>query len=67
MQLGSVAKTGMALGAMLLVAALGACASGGSSGGTYKTFMQKCEEAATTEMERSECAWKNAERNASGK
>lgn len=41
------------------------CATDGSSGG-FQTFMQKCEAAATTEQERSECAWKNAERMASG-
>lgn len=41
------------------------CASGGGSGG-FQTFMQKCESAATTERERSECAWENAERMASG-
>jgi hypothetical protein len=46
-------------------AGLSGCATGGGSG-NYQTFMQKCTEAAKTEEERSNCAWKNAERMASG-
>ena len=66
MQFGMARTTGMAVCAMLMAAALGACATGGS-GEQYKTFMQKCMETATTEQERSECAWKNADRYASGR
>lgn len=67
MQFRTAIKIGMAVCSLLFASAfLGACATGGGSGG-YKTFMQKCEESATTEQERSECAWKNAERNASGR
>jgi H+/gluconate symporter-like permease len=47
------------------IAASTGCATGGTSG-TYQTFMQKCLANATTEDERSDCAWKNAERMASG-
>lgn len=46
--------------------ALGGCATGGASG-PNQSFMSQCDARATTEMERSECAWKNAERNASGR
>jgi len=49
-----------------LAVALGGCATGGSSG-TNSSFMSQCESKATTEQERSECAWKNAERNAGGR
>jgi hypothetical protein len=42
------------------------CATNATSG-AHKTFMAKCEESANTEQERSECAWKNAERMASGR
>ncbi len=47
------------------IAASTGCATGGTSGG-YQTFMQKCLANAKTENERSDCAWKNAERMASG-
>ncbi len=47
------------------IAASTGCATGGTSG-AYQTFMQKCLANATTENERSDCAWKNAERMASG-
>ncbi len=50
---------------VLVSTAVSGCATGGGSGG-YQTFMQKCEAAATTNQERSECAWENAERMASG-
>lgn len=49
-----------------LAVALGGCTTGGSSG-TNQSFMSQCESRATTKQERSECAWKNAERNASGR
>jgi len=41
------------------------CASNGSSG-AQTTFMQRCTANAKTEQERSDCAWKNADRMASG-
>jgi len=50
----------------LAVAALGGCATGGSSG-PNQSFMSQCEANASTEQERSECAWKNAERMAGGR
>jgi hypothetical protein len=46
-------------------AGLTGCANGGASG-VYQTFMQKCTAAAKTEDERSNCAWENASRMASG-
>lgn len=45
---------------------LGGCATGSSSG-PNSSFMSQCEAQATTQQERSECAWKNAERNAGGR
>jgi hypothetical protein len=50
----------------LAVAVLGGCATGASSG-PNQSFMSQCEAKASNEQERSECAWKNAERNASGR
>ncbi len=44
--------------------ALTGCATNGTSGG-YTTFMQRCTANAKTNVERSECAWKNADRIAS--
>ena len=44
---------------------LSGCATGGTTGGAG-SYMSRCVEAAKTEAERSECAWKNADRNASG-
>lgn len=41
------------------------CATGGGSG-QYQSFMEKCMANATTEQERSECAWENSSRMASG-
>ena len=52
----SLAVAGVALG----------CATGGSSG-PNQSFMSQCEAKAATKQERSECAWKNAERNAGGR
>ena len=49
-----------------LALALGGCATGGSSG-TNQSFMGKCEAQAATKQERSECAWKNADRMAGGR
>ncbi len=48
------------------IAVSAGCATGGTSG-TYQTFMQKCLANAKTEDDRSECAWQNAERMASGR
>ncbi len=48
----------------ILAAVLTGCATNGTSGG-YTSFMQRCTANAKTEQERSECAWKNAERMAS--
>jgi hypothetical protein len=50
---------------ILVCAGLGGCAGTGSSGG-YTSYMGRCVENAKTEQERSECAWKNADRMASG-
>ncbi len=47
------------------IAASTGCATGGTSE-VYQTFMQKCLANAKTKDERSQCAWKNAERMASG-
>ena len=47
------------------LAAVAGCATGGTSE-VQQTFMQKCRASAETEEERSECAWKNADRMASG-
>jgi hypothetical protein len=41
------------------------CAGNGSSG-AQSTFMQRCTANAKTKQERSDCAWKNADRMASG-
>lgn len=41
------------------------CAGNGGSG-AQTTFMQKCTADAKTKQERSDCAWKNADRMASG-
>ncbi len=60
-------RAAIVLGAMTAVGmALSGCATGGSSG-TNSSFMSQCEAQATTQQERSECAWKNAERNAGGR
>jgi hypothetical protein len=49
---------------VLVCFGLAGCA-GGSSSGTNNSYMGRCEAAATTKQERSECSWKNAERMAS--
>ncbi len=54
---------GIAMGA-LVAGALAGCAAGGNAGA--QTYVQKCFADATTEAERSECAWRNAARMASG-
>jgi len=46
-------------------AALSGCPTGGNSG-VQGSFMQRCTADAKSEQERSECAWKNAERMAGG-
>lgn len=59
-------RTGIAAWSMLVVCAgLAACTTDGTSG-AHASFMAKCVETAKTEQERSECAWKNADRMASG-
>ena len=50
---------------IIALAGLAGCAAGGTTGGA-SSYMSRCQEAAKTKAERSECAWKNAERNASG-
>ena len=47
------------------VAASTGCATGGRSE-VHQTFMQKCTANASTEEERSDCAYENADRMASG-
>lgn len=47
-------------------AALTGCATDGSSG-AHTSFMERCTQNAKTEQERSECAWKNADRMAGGR
>jgi hypothetical protein len=47
-------------------AALSGCPTGGNSG-VQTTSMQRCTAEAKTEQERSECAWKNADRMAGGR
>ena len=42
------------------------CATGGASG-VETSFMGRCTAEAKTEQERSECAWKNADRMAGGR
>jgi hypothetical protein len=42
------------------------CATSGGSG-AQTTFMEKCTANAKTEQERSDCAWQNADRMASGR
>jgi len=39
----------------------------GCAGGPYKSFMEQCTDNAKNEAERSQCAWENASRMASGK
>ncbi len=48
------------------IAASTGCATGGTSE-VHQSFMQKCLANAKTEGERSECAWKNADRMAGGR
>ena len=42
------------------------CATDGSSG-THTSYMERCTQNAKNEQERSECAWKNADRMAGGR
>jgi len=49
-----------------VIAAATGCVTGGTSE-VRQTFMQKCLANAKTENERSECAWKNADRMAGGR
>jgi hypothetical protein len=57
-------RIGIALGAVFALVSLGGCANAGSAAPSY---MQACMAKASTEMERSECAWSNAARMASGR
>ena len=50
---------------LVACAGLASCATDGASG-AHTSFMAKCEQNAKTGQERSECAWKNADRMASG-
>jgi len=60
-------RIGIVVCSMVLVgAAVSGCATDGSSG-THSSYMGRCTENATTEQERSECAWKNADRMAGGR
>jgi len=47
------------------IAASTGCATGDTSE-VHQTFMQKCSANASTEAERSDCAYENADRMASG-
>jgi hypothetical protein len=49
-----------------IIAGAAGCATGGTSG-AQATYMQSCTANANTEQERSECAWKNADRMAGGR
>ncbi len=59
-------RSGIAVCFVVSTIAASGCATGGTSG-AYQSFMQKCLANAKTEDERSECAWKNADRMASGR
>jgi hypothetical protein len=50
---------------VLACTGLAGCATDGTSAAP-NSFMGRCLENATTEQDRSECAWKNADRMASG-
>lgn len=59
--------TGIIMGSLTLAAVvLGGCAAGAGQG-PNESFMSQCEAQAKTEQERSECAWRNADRMASGR
>ncbi len=59
-------KSGIAVCfAVSAVVASTGCATGGTSE-VHQTFMQKCTANASTEEERSDCAYENADRMASG-
>ena len=51
---------------IVAAAAVTGCATDGSSG-AHTSFMERCTQNAKTEQERSECAWKNADRMAGGR
>jgi len=59
-------RTGIASGAIVALLSLGGCAAG-TGGSAAPSYMQSCLAKATTEQERSECAWGNASRMASGR
>jgi len=56
----------VALSIIAAGAGMSGCATGAGAG-THKSFMEVCTESAKTEAERSECAWQNASRMASGR
>lgn len=58
-------RTRIVVGA-LAVSLLAGCAAGAGSPPAH-SFMGKCTSQASTEQERSECAWENAERMAGGR
>ena len=51
---------------VVATAAVSGCATDGSSGG-HTSYMERCTQNAKNEQERSECAWKNADRMAGGR
>jgi len=51
---------------IVAAAAVTGCATDGSAG-AHTSFMERCTQNAKTEQERSECAWKNADRMAGGR
>lgn len=59
-------RIAIAVGSIVVTCVLGGCATGGSAGGA-STFMRECLAKATTEAQRTECAWSNASRMASGR
>jgi hypothetical protein len=56
----------VALSIIAAGAGVSGCASGAGAG-RDKTLMETCTENAKTQAERSECAWQNASRMASGR
>ena len=56
-------RIAIVLGAIAALSSLGGCAGGSAR----PSYMQSCLEKATSEAQRSECAWSNAARMASGR
>lgn len=59
-------RIGIATAVLAALCTLDGCAAGNTTGAS-PSFMQSCLEKATTDQERSECAWRNASRMASGR